>query len=163
MDLFPSIWAIAGIVLIGIELLFSGLIAFFFGVGALTTSLMVALFGGLRGNFAIQILIWIGASVLSLFVLRRYLRKMLAGLKNRGNTGKVSGRSVEVVERIAPGRPGRVRIDGTSWRAVSWSGCFEVNDIVEVVREENLTVEVAKSYVEEAIQLTNSSQRTSRR
>lgn len=163
MGLFPSIeWAIAGIVLIGVELLFSGLVAFFFGVGALITALMVALLGGLRGNFATQILLWVGASGLSLFVLRPYLRKILKGLRNSGGAEKVSGRSVEVIERITTGRPGRVRIDGTSWRAVSWSGCFEVNDIVEIVREENLTVEVTKSYVEEAIRLTDPSQQTNK-
>lgn len=159
MGFLPSIWAIAGIILIGIEFLFPGLVAIFLGVGALVTALIISMIPGLREDLATQILIWIGSSGFPLFVLRRSLKKIFSGIRYRGSVAELSGRSAEVTEPIKLGRPGRVRIDGTSWKAVSSGDSFVAGDVVEIVRKDNITLEVTKSYVGEEDLLTDISRR----
>ena len=154
MDYLASIWAIAGIVLIGVEFLIPGFVVFFFGAGALVTALLTALIPGLRADLAAQILVWIGSSGLSLFALRRYLKPIFSGLKNRGSVEELIGKSAEVIESIEPGRPGRVRVDGTSWKAVSYGDSFAAGEMVEIVRNDSLTLEVTKSYIEEVARLS---------
>ena len=159
MDHVASIWAIAGIVLIGIEFLLPGFVVFFFGAGALLTALLTAVLPGLRTDLGAQILVWAGSSGLSLVLLRRYLQPIFSGLRNRGSADELLGQSAEVIEPIVPGRPGRVRIHGTTWRAISHGDAFAVGDMVDIVRNDSLTLEVTGSVMEEVARLTDPDRR----
>ena len=64
------------------------------------TALATAMIPGLRDDLATQILIWIGSSGCSLFVLRRYLKKIFSGIRDRGSIAELSGRPAEVTEPI---------------------------------------------------------------
>ena len=152
-----TFWAIAGMVLIGVEFLLPGFVVVFFGVGALATALLTAVLPALRTDLAAQVLIWAGSSGLSLLALRRYLKPIFVGFRNRGGAEDLHGNSAEVVEPIEPGRPGRVRVHGTTWKATSHADSFLVGDIVDIVRNDSLTLEVTRSVMEEVSRLQDRS------
>ena len=60
------VWAVIGLLFVGFEFFVPGLVIIFFGIGGLITSLLSAVLPGLKSSVAFQILIWLGASGLSL-------------------------------------------------------------------------------------------------
>jgi membrane protein implicated in regulation of membrane protease activity len=112
------IWFIIGVVLLVLELALPGLIVMFFGVGAWITALAIILF---HPGINIQILIFVISSILSLIILRRYLKKKFFS-ENRDNTNSLEE---EFIGKIAiaevdfkSGVRGKVAFKGTSWTAI---------------------------------------------
>ena len=60
----------------------------------------------------------------------------------------MAGRRVEVTQRITPDTPGRVRMEGTSWAAASYTETFEPGELVEVLKQEGLTFYVTRSIID---------------
>lgn len=144
------IWAIVGVVLIISEFFIPGFVIFFFGSGALLNAILTAVVPFLRSSVLAQVLIWLGFSGLSLFVLRRYFSKIFSGGLFEGRVSTdLAGEKVKVIEDIAPGNPGRIRFHGTSWRAVSDTETFKVGETAEILKKENMTYVVTRSLLED--------------
>ena len=142
------VWFVLGIVLLALEFIMPGLVIAFFGVGALITALIVKL--GLVQNTGLQILTCAAISLVLLFSLRRYAAKWFVGFSGDDrDLGKppddLVGRRVEVVEKIVPNsREGRVRLDGTPWRADADEE-IEPGAMVEIVERNGLDLKVRKA------------------
>lgn len=145
------VWAFIGLVMIGLEFLIPGLVIIFFGAGALITSILTAIIPGLKSGIGWQIVLWLGASGLSLAFLRKYLSKVFRG-KTLIDTGeKPSGKTAKVTERITPDNPGRVHFEGTTWKASSYTETLNKGETVTVLKQEGLTLIVSKALVDPAI------------
>jgi inner membrane protein len=115
-------WFICGAVLVLLEFVIPGVVLVFFGLGAWIVALTT--FIGLTKGTTSQLLVFSGASVLLLFVLRRYVRSRFSGFISENqspdeNLDEFTGRSVLVLEEIGPGKPGKVEFKGAPWRAES--------------------------------------------
>ena len=114
-------WTLAGIVLMMCEFAVPGLILFFFGAGALVTALAVLL---LPLSLTGQLIVFVIASLASLFGLRRFLQSIFKGRTTAVNADNsvadgMIGEEAEVSVAIAPGAAGKVILHGTSWKAES--------------------------------------------
>ena len=140
---FPYIWAGLGLLLILIEFTAPGFVIFFFGVGALITAGLVAVFPSLSLSW--QMVFWLVLSTATLFSMRRWLKGVFSGRERRGADEEVSiGEFAEVVEAISPSRPGRIRFKGTTWGAVSKKDAFGIGDYVQIIESNNITFVVEK-------------------
>ena len=142
------VWAIIGLLLVGSEFFVPGVVIIFFGIGALFTAILSAIIPGLRPSIAFQILIWLGASGLSLAFLRRYLSRIFKGKTLIDDGSGASGKTAGVIEAISPEKPGRVRFEGTTWKAQSYTETFKPGDTVEILKQEGLTLIVTKSILD---------------
>ena len=145
MDFLPYLWLLAGVLLIGLELLTPGFVVIFFGIGALLTGLLSLLIPGLSASLLLQFLIWGGSSLLSLFALRRFFKRTFRG-KEIEDTGQDEfvGQTAEVIEAVTQKKPGRVSFQGTTWKAVTYDSDLAAGDSVEIMKKENLTLIVSK-------------------
>lgn len=110
------LWAIAGVLLLAVELVAPGFFFFFIGVAALATGVLTLSFG--LGTPA-QVLSFALLAALSVYVGRK--RYSVPGapnldplLNDRG--GRLVGRTVEVIEPVSA-RGGRVRVGDSVWSA----------------------------------------------
>ena len=150
LSILPYLWGIGGILLILSEFFIPGFVIFFFGAGALLNALLIALIPPLKSNILLQVLIWLAASGLSLFGLRRYFAKIFKGrLVDAGNSSDFSGQKALVIEDIGPDKPGRIRFQGTSWKAFSYDESLKAGEKVEILKKENLTFVVTRSILGE--------------
>ncbi len=145
----PFLWAVLGLILIGAEMVVSGFVIFFFGVGALTTAALTAVLPGLSGNYILQGVVWIVSSILSFGFFRKKFTKIFRGTILSRETDKDVGQSAVVIEAIGPDKPGRVRYQGTSWKAVSYTEKFDPGEKVDIIKEDNLTFIVTKHFLDE--------------
>lgn len=137
--MLPLIWAIAGLALILAEFIVPEFVIFFFGLGALLNSLLIALIPPLAGSIPLQIVIWLGFSTLSLFGFRRYFSRWFKGRKFvEDDQAELVGEMVEVLEEITPDKPGRIRFGGTSWTAITYDEIFKKGDRVAIIRREGM-------------------------
>jgi len=144
----PFIWALIGILLIASELLIPGFVIFFFGAGALLTALLSWLVPGISGSVGLQGILWAASSVLFLSFLRRHFSRIFRGQEISLVHDEHVGMKATVSEPIAPGAPGRVRYQGTTWTARSDTESFEVGQTVQIIKEENLTLVVTAPFEE---------------
>jgi inner membrane protein len=142
------LWGVLGVVLIAAELLIPGFVIFFFGMGALVTALLSGIIPAVGSGFGWQGLIWGAASVGSLIVLRRRFSKTFRGTVFNPISNRDVGKSAAVTEPISPENPGRVRYQGTTWKAVSYTESFGPGERVEIIKEENLTLVVTTPFLE---------------
>jgi membrane protein implicated in regulation of membrane protease activity len=140
------LWSVVGIGLILSEFLVPGFVVFFFGLGSLVTALLTGLLPGLQSRVPLQILIFLASSGLSLAFLRRYFSKVFRGrFAGEDEPDEYLGSTVTVVERIAPEKPGRIRYQGTTWSARSYTEELEEGQKVQIIDRDNLTFVVTKS------------------
>lgn len=145
------LWALAGLILIGAEFLIPGFVIFFFGVGALITAVLTGTIPGLAGHVALQALFWLGSTGLFAGLLRRRFQKFFYRSRLEGGVaGTNIGRSATVTEQITPDHPGRVKYQGTTWTAISYTETFNPGDSVEIIEERNLTFTVTRSLLGES-------------
>jgi inner membrane protein len=142
----PLIWAILGLVLILAEFVVPEFVIFFFGLGALLNSVLTAIFPGLAASIPLQALTWLGLSAVSLFSLRRYFSSWFRGRKfEEDDQADWIGRPAKVTEEIAPDRPGRISLNGTTWVAESFDETFKPGERVEVIQREGTRFLVTRS------------------
>jgi inner membrane protein len=139
------LWALLGLILIGSEFILPGFIIFFFGAGALITALLSVIFPGIDSRFVLQVIIWIAASGLSLSTLRKHFAKIFKGNLLPGRQDSSVGKTAEVIEKISPEQPGRIKFQGTSWKAISYTETIEAGEEVSIIEQDNLTFSVTKS------------------
>lgn len=140
------VWFICGVVLALLEFAVPGVILVFFGFGAWVTALTTYL--GLTEGTAPQLLVFAVVSVILLIGLRRYIRNRFSGfISDRQapdqNLDEFTGKSVLVLEDIAPGEPGKVEFKGAPWRAESGDTLSQgENGIIEKI--DGLTLKIKK-------------------
>jgi inner membrane protein len=137
----PFVWAIAGLLLMAAEAVMPGFFIIFAGAGGLVTAALTALLPGLAARPPAQLLVWAASSAVMLALLRRALRLRFGGRDAAEDS--VGARAV-VVEPIAPGSPGRIRLAGTTWRAESYDETFAAGEVVDVLAREGLTCYVSR-------------------
>ena len=141
------IWAIAGIVLIFTEFFIPGLVIIFFGIGALVTALFTFVIGDLF-TLPLQLLTFTIISILSLLLLRKYMKKIFKGKLESENEGRnfniEIGKVIPVVEFIQPGEVGgKVKYQGTIWNA-QCDNSVAPGESVKISGSKNLTLFVEK-------------------
>lgn len=140
LENYPLIWFIIGILFLFAELIMPGFIIFFFGIGGLITAFLTLVFG--IENVAVQILIFIASSLLSLVFLRRFFSKLFRGkVENKGGlSDEFIGRKVMVVREIKPNSlKGKVELNGALWEADS-EYYIKKDTVVEIIGRKDLTV-----------------------
>ncbi len=150
MGLAPLVWAIVGLLLMAAEFLVPGFWVFFFGAGGLLTAALAGLAPALASRPHLQVLVWLASSALMLGLLRRAAERRF-GRRGAGSDDAIGARAV-VVEAIAPGSPGRIRLRGTTWRADSYDEEIGAGETVEILARENLTYYVCRPVLKDGSQ-----------
>ena len=137
------IWFLIGLLLLMSEFMIPGLIVFFFGVGAWITAL-VCLLTDLSINA--QLGLFIVSSVLSLALLRTWVKGMFAGHVTgrqdpREDLSEFVGERAVVTQNITRTLAGKVELHGTNWVAEADEEIPE-GAVVEVVSKRNITFKV---------------------
>jgi len=140
------VWAIVGVVCVGLEMLLPGFVIIFFGIGALLTAVL-SLIPAVSGQIWLQVLVFIAFSVVSLVFLRRRFAKIFAGTLfdsrhvDPEETG--AGETAEVIEAVTPLSDGRIRFRGTTWPARTRSGTIPAGSRAIVIERDGMTYIVA--------------------
>ncbi|UTC68116.1 MULTISPECIES: NfeD family protein [unclassified Treponema] len=140
-----SIWLLAGVLCIGLELIIPGLVIIFFGFGAVFTSALT-LIPFINEALWLQIIIFIICSVLSLVFLRKKFTPIFKGtvFYPDKKSDKYIEELADVVETVFHNKEGRIKYKGTTWSARSLSGEIPQGEVVRVLRREGLTYIVEK-------------------
>jgi len=139
-------WFICGAVLVLLEFIVPGVILVFFGLGAWVAALTT--FAGFTRSTAAQLLIFAFASVVLLLVLRRYIKSRFSGFVSERqapdrNLDEFTGKTVIVLEEIAPTKPGKVEFKGSPWRAESQDS-FKQGESGLIEKIDGLTLKIRK-------------------
>lgn len=137
------IWFVVGLVMLIFEFMLPGLIIGFFGVGAVITAIVCMI---TDVSLNTQLIIFIASSVLSLLILRRWLKGIFLGHMKATQEGtedidEFVGQHAVVKEKIVPRLGGKVELHGTNWQAEA-DGEIPEGAVVEVVSKDNLTLKV---------------------
>ncbi len=137
------IWFLVGLLLLVLEFALPGLIIGFFGIGAWIVA-AVCLITEIGLNT--QLVIFIVSSVLSLLLLRRWLKGVFLGHTGskqdlKHNLEEFVGQRAVVKEKIVPKLGGKIEFHGTNWEAQADE---EIADgtVVEIVGKDNITLKV---------------------
>lgn len=141
MQMTAVYWLYAGVALILIEVMTPGLVSLFFGLAALTLALIVWLVPELAQGW--QWIIFSVLSVLYILLLRKSLKSVFSGSREISDNpdDALTGRLAVVTQPIAPNRPGRVELGGTTWNAEA-EGELAAGVSVRVTGKKNLTLRV---------------------
>jgi inner membrane protein len=136
------LWALAGIACIGLEMILPGFVIFFFGLGGLVTALC-CLIPFVADLVWLQIILFMAFSVTSLVVFRRRFAKIFAGTVFDSKHANVEsagiGETAEVLETAGPIVGGRIKFQGTSWKAHTRDGECLAGTIARIVALEGMT------------------------
>lgn len=135
-------WLIMGVMCFLLEMVLPGFIIFFFGVGAWTVAVASWL---LPISLNYQLLIFLVSSLLSLFLLRGFIRKTFLGdeVSEDDNVSVSVGDTAEVTESITPPGEGKISYSGSSWKARS-SDPIEKGETVTIISQDGLYMWVRK-------------------
>ena len=149
MPLSPTlIWFLVGLALALLELAVPGVILVFFGLGAWITALTTAI--GITPSLPSQVVVFTITSVLSLILLRRWIRNRFLGHEANVQDGTADldefvGKPVTVTRAVSPGvSGGRVEFKGADWTAVA-DEALAKGDLAEIVAVDGITLKVKKS------------------
>lgn len=109
------LWILIGFLLFGIEALSAGMNIAFFGFGAISVGLLVAL--GLGGPLWMQLLLFSIISVSSLLLLRKPLLRFLKLDRGPDQIDTIVGESAIASEDIGADSLGKAELRGTAWNA----------------------------------------------
>jgi membrane protein implicated in regulation of membrane protease activity len=145
--LHPALlWLVIGTMLFLLEMALPGFVLFFFALGSLITALAAWLF---PISIAWQLALFITASLISLFSLRRIILRQLLdpetedGVKDKDNVLATPGQKGVVSTTITPPAEGRIKYSGSFWRATAVEA-IEEGEIISVIRQEGLVIHVEK-------------------
>lgn len=137
---FGYLWLIAGVGLLLCEIGTPGLFLFSsLAVAAIAT----APFAFWEISLQAQCLVFLGFSVINFFVMRRYIHK-LQHTRHKSNIDALVGQRGVVTTLISPHRPGRIKVGGEEWVAVTVEEAYQKGTEVMViaVRGNKLVVRV---------------------
>ncbi|MGD8561320.1 MAG: NfeD family protein [Desulfarculaceae bacterium] len=114
------IWFFVGLAFALAEMAVPGLILIFFALGAWTTAALV-FFKPI--SLAYQLAFFVVASLILLFVLRRYMRQAFKGLTADDSSQEVDqtdlGKTATVTKPIKPHISGEIKYRGSFWKAAA--------------------------------------------
>lgn len=140
----PLIWLISGIILLIMEVATPGFVICFFGLSAITVSLLAKVipsFGAAWQWFAFSVL-----AILYTIFLRRFLTRVFVGKSETTSSNPdddTTGKVVRVTADISPNIPGRVELNGTNWTAEA-DESIHCGEYVRILAQNNLTLRVEK-------------------
>ena len=137
------VWLIVSIGLLLLELTSGDFYVICFAFGAVASIVGAAI--GLP--LWAQVLIWAVCSVLCLYFVRPSLVRRLHGKENerKSNVDALVGRQGIVIDTIAAGGFGYVKIDGDEWRSVSSDGQeIPVGTTVTVISRDSIILTVSE-------------------
>jgi membrane protein implicated in regulation of membrane protease activity len=113
-------WLSLGLILAVSEFIVPGFVIIFFGAGAFVTGVVKLLWSGLPDSLALLLF-----AIFSLLSLLLFRKTWVGGKVVRDGNTKIEGdvdetcvgRKVTVVENIAPGKMGKVELNGANWNA----------------------------------------------
>ena len=140
------IWFLFGLVMLLLEFTMPGLIIFFFGVGALIVAILCFASTYVHNSINLQLLIFLVSSILSLLVLRKWLKGIFHGHTNMEqdltqDMEEFVGQKAVVTMKIFPKKEGKVEFNGTNWKAESDME-IEEGVTVEILSKDNITLKV---------------------
>ena len=114
LELGPWTWWIAGIALLGLEILVPGTFFLWFGIAALMVGTLALL---VPVDLSLQVSLWLAASLLLIVLGRRVFKRKVTTQEPMMNDplGQFVGRSFTLAEPIVEGE-GRLKIGDTVWR-----------------------------------------------
>lgn len=124
------IWFGIGFVLLVLEFIVPGLILFFFAVGAWIVAILCLIYDP---GINTQILVFLGSSVVTILLFRKWIRKLIWSKKLSTELleDEFLGKTAIAQTNITPGKNGKVDFKGTSWDACS-------EDVID--QGENVTI-----------------------
>lgn len=125
------IWLVLFLVFLGIEMVTPGVFFFLcFSVGTVF-AMAVSLLGF---NYQTAIIVFCVVSVISIFFIRPLLKKYMEKRKIDTNVDAIIGTKTQLLEAVFVDKPGKVKIEGEIWSAVSSDGkTISVGTTVEIV------------------------------
>jgi len=135
-----AVWLIVGAALIAAEMLSLTFYLLWLGVGAWAAA-VVSFYA--PNNVLAQVLTAAATALLLTLLTRPIARRMRRSRGYRDPIDEMAGREGVVVEPIAPGKPGIVKLGGETWSAVSDTE-LAAGESVEIVRRGTAVVEVRK-------------------
>ena len=141
MQMTAMYWLYAGIALMLFEIMTPGLVSLFFGLSALTVALIAWLVPGFSQGWQ-----WAAFSVFSILyivLLRKGMKKTFNGDRevSENPRDEFTGKLAVVTEPIAPNKPGRVEVHGTTWTAEAGQE-LAAGVSVRITGQKNLTFTV---------------------
>ena len=143
------IWVLLGLSLILAEFVLPGLIAIFFGLGALAVGLL--LWAGMPGDGALPFVVFSGVSIGSLLLLRGLFKSWFTGrslgVQVTGEDNDFVGHRAKVVSGFGESQisTGRIIYRGTQWEARTAAGCaLEIGSQVQIVGREGSVLIIDK-------------------
>ena len=137
------LWIYAGAALMLLELIAPGFILCFFGLSAATVGVLKFAFGN-AFTPSWQLAAFSAFSILYIFILRRYLKRVFVGGKVETRTdfdNDSVGRIGKLTAAVRPPLTGRVMLGDAEWTAEA-DRPIEVGANVRVVAQSNLTMRV---------------------
>lgn len=139
-----AFWLLLGLVLLVSEFFAPGMVAVFFGIGALAVGVLTLV--GLVDSLAVQLLLFALISVGSLFGLRRHFKRWLQGDETTAkNTNpdniELVGKRVKVLTDFEQGA-GHVQLNGAKWDAES-GDVLKTGDSAWVLSHTGILLQVA--------------------
>lgn len=104
---------------------------------------LISLIPGVGQMIWLQALLWGGLSISSVIWLRMKYPQLFNGRLMKPDTLEHAGKEAVVLEAIAPGRPGRIIYQGTSWAANSIDETIPEGCPVVILEQDNLTFMVS--------------------
>ena len=143
MNIQPyMIWIILGVVFVILEFMLPGMIIIFFGIGAILTGIITTFM--LQDNYVAQMIIFLILSVLSLILLRKYMKNVLVGdtADNHQFSNDSIGEIAHVTQEInATEGKGQIKFRGSLWKAVS-DNVIPEGSTVKILEQNNITYKV---------------------
>ncbi|MCB1306676.1 MAG: NfeD family protein [Leptospiraceae bacterium] len=140
------IWMGLGVVLIISEFGIPGAVVIFLGMGAILTGGLA--YVGLLPSLEMQFLFWAVSSLIFVILLRNQVKRLFPALErySPANEDDIAiGRTVDVLKDVQPhNEDGRVRYQGTSWRARSLDRMIPTGDRAKIAGRENLLLLVTR-------------------
>ncbi|ABC45242.1 membrane protein implicated in regulation of membrane protease activity [Salinibacter ruber] len=144
MDLDPTLltWAfvVGGALLMLIEAVVPGGIAFFLGIGGVVVGGLRAL--GLLVDPLSSVVTWVFLSTGLTIALRPLMLRFVQGdvsLAMTDEDAEAMGETVTVVEAVGPESPGRIRFRGATWDARTLEGRLPDGAEAQLLYRDNLT------------------------
>ena len=134
---FTWLWFWIAIAFAVIEALTLVIVSIWFAIGAL----VAMLFAFVIDSFIVQLLIFLGVSLVLVATTRKVAVEKLKIGQVKTNVDELIGKEAVVVKEIRPYTTGEVKLDGKVWRAMSESKqVYKVDEIVTVLRIEGVTI-----------------------
>ena len=113
------VWAGVFIATLIFEILTEELVSIWFSVGGFV-AFVLALFK--VNNLTIQILVFVGVSVVLLFSARRFFKKLLQNSKEKTNMDLIIGSTHRLLKAVSEDGAGEIKVNGVVWNVSSSNG-----------------------------------------